>query len=131
MRTKVQAVLSVASVAERLVAEEAIRSCVKLPIARNPRAGREGKRAKMSEASIGDNGQLRSYVERISKLHEERKQLGDDVADVLQEAASGGFDKAALKETVKVYMEPEEKRAKRAQKDDALSTYLAALGLAQ
>jgi uncharacterized protein (UPF0335 family) len=85
----------------------------------------------MSEASIGDNGQLRSYVERISKLHEERKQLGDDVADVLQEAASGGFDKAALKETVKVYMEPEEKRAKRAQKDDALSTYLAALGLAQ
>ena len=85
----------------------------------------------MTTPSIGDNNQLRAYVERIARLHGERDELAHDISDVLQEAASNGFDKAALKETVKVFMEPAEKRAKRAQKDDALSVYLTALGLAQ
>lgn len=85
----------------------------------------------MSDASAEgfDNTQLVSYRDRLVRLHEERKALADDIADVLQEAASNGFDKAALKTVVRISMEDPAKRDKRAQVDDALSVYLSALGL--
>ena len=73
---------------------------------------------------------LQSYVERIAHLHGQRKEIADDIRDVLKEAASNGLDKAALKETVQVYMEDADKRAKRRENDDVLAVYLQALGLA-
>ena len=39
---------------------------------------------------------LRSIVERIERLEEERKALADDIKDIKNEAKSAGFDKAAL-----------------------------------
>lgn len=72
---------------------------------------------------------LKEYVERIIRLHETRKDLADDVSDLLKEAASNGYDKDALKETIKIVMEPADKRQKRMAKDDLLSVYLSALGL--
>lgn len=40
---------------------------------------------------------LRSYVERIQRLTEERQNLARDIADVLNEAKAEGFNKAAVK----------------------------------
>lgn len=45
---------------------------------------------------------LRSLVERIERLHEERKALGDDVADIYKEAKSAGFDVKALRACIRV-----------------------------
>jgi uncharacterized protein (UPF0335 family) len=73
--------------------------------------------------------QLKSLVERLTRLHEQRKEMADDIADVLKEAAGNGYDKAALKECVKIAMEDADKRQKRSEKDDTLSVYLSALGL--
>ena len=78
-----------------------------------------------------DASQLRAYVERAVRLKEEIASLNSDVADLYGEAASAGFDKAALKEVVKVAMAPADKREKLRQTDDALSVYLVAMGLAQ
>lgn len=78
-----------------------------------------------------DSSMLRSYVERAARLHEERKALADDIADILQEAASNGFDKGSLKKAVQIFMETPDKRAKRAETDAVLAVYLAALGIAQ
>lgn len=72
---------------------------------------------------------LKSLVERLTRLHEQRKEMADDIADVLKEASGNGYDKAALNECVKIAMEDADKRQKRSEKDDTLSVYLSALGL--
>jgi uncharacterized protein (UPF0335 family) len=54
------------------------------------------------QASIGTEyggiaaDRLRSIVERIERLEEERKALGDDIKDIKTEAKSAGFDVPAL-----------------------------------
>lgn len=45
---------------------------------------------------------LRSIVERIERLEEERKALGADIKDIYQEANSAGFDVKALKQLIRI-----------------------------
>lgn len=45
---------------------------------------------------------LRSLVDRIERLHEERKNLGSDIADIFKEAKSAGFEVKALKVLLRV-----------------------------
>lgn len=58
------------------------------------------------ETSVSVNGvaadRLRSIVGRIERLHQERKALGDDVADIYKEAKSAGFDVKALRACIRV-----------------------------
>lgn len=69
---------------------------------------------------------LRSYVERIERLEEERKALAEDVREVYAEAAGNGFDKKALRELIKL-------RSKDAseieEQEYLLHTYMIALGM--
>jgi uncharacterized protein (UPF0335 family) len=44
---------------------------------------------------------LRSIVDRIERLEEERKALADDIRDVKAEAKSAGFDVGALNELLR------------------------------
>jgi len=44
---------------------------------------------------------LRSIVDRIERLEEERKSLGEDIKDVYQEAKSAGFDVKALRQLIR------------------------------
>jgi uncharacterized protein (UPF0335 family) len=45
--------------------------------------------------------QLRSIVERIERLHEEKRALEEDIKEVYSEAAGNGFDKKIIREVVK------------------------------
>lgn len=45
---------------------------------------------------------LRSLVERIERLEEERKALGSDIKDIYQEAKSAGFDGKALRQIIRM-----------------------------
>jgi uncharacterized protein (UPF0335 family) len=45
---------------------------------------------------------LRSLVERIERLQEERKALGADIKDIFQEAKSAGFDVKALRQIIRM-----------------------------
>ena len=45
--------------------------------------------------------QLRSIVERIERMHAERKAISDDISEIYTEAKSNGFDTKALREVVK------------------------------
>lgn len=69
--------------------------------------------------------QLRQIVERIEKLHEERKAIASDISDVLSEAASAGYDKKAIKAVVSYRAKD---RAERESHDQIVQTYLVALG---
>lgn len=45
---------------------------------------------------------LRSLVERIERLEEERKALGADIRDVYTEAKSAGFDVPVLRQLIRL-----------------------------
>lgn len=45
---------------------------------------------------------LRSIVERIERLNEERKALGDDIKDVYTEAKSAGFDVPVIRKLIQI-----------------------------
>lgn len=83
-------------------------------------------------AEIGDNsgvagGELKALVERVERLHEERKALGDDVRDVFSEAKGRGFDVAAIKEIIKIRSKDP---AELQERDAILYLYKSALGMA-
>jgi uncharacterized protein (UPF0335 family) len=71
--------------------------------------------------------QLRLFIERIERLREERKGLGDDIRDVFAEAKSTGFDGKVMKEILRLRgMETHTRQ----EWDAVLETYRQALGLA-
>ena len=45
---------------------------------------------------------LRSFVERIERLEEEKKNYADDIKDVYSEAKSSGFDAKVLRQIVRM-----------------------------
>ncbi|MGE4218067.1 MAG: DUF2312 domain-containing protein [Alphaproteobacteria bacterium] len=71
---------------------------------------------------------LRSYIERIERLEEEKKALADDIRDVFAEAKGNGFDVKVMRQVLKLRkLEP----ADRQEQEMLLETYLAALGMAE
>jgi uncharacterized protein (UPF0335 family) len=72
--------------------------------------------------------QLKSIIERIERLEEEKKATSDDIRDVYAEAKGNGFDAKALRTIVKMRkMDVDERR----EQQDVLETYLHALGMLQ
>jgi uncharacterized protein (UPF0335 family) len=72
--------------------------------------------------------QLKSIIERIEKLEEEKKATGDDIKEVYAEAKGNGFDIKALRTIVRLRkMDTDERREQEA----VLETYMHALGMLQ
>ena len=70
--------------------------------------------------------QLRSIIERVEKLEEEKKAISDDIKDVFGEAKVNGFDVKALRSIIRLRkMETSE----REEHDAILETYMLALGM--
>ena len=69
---------------------------------------------------------LKAFVERVEKLEEEKKAIGDDIRDVYAEAKANGFDTKALRTVVRLRkLDVEERKEQEA----ILETYLQALGM--
>ncbi len=71
-------------------------------------------------------GQLRALVERIERLEEEKKTLGEDIAEVYEEAKGTGFDVKAIRELVKLRRKD---LAERQEEETILDLYKHALGM--
>ena len=69
---------------------------------------------------------LRSFIERIERLEEEKAALGADIREVYAEAKGNGYDVKALRQVVKLRKVDE---ADRREADLVLSTYMRALGM--
>lgn len=56
------------------------------------------------EAEVGGIAadRLRSIIERIERLEDERKALGSDIRDVLAEAKSAGFDVKVVRQVIRL-----------------------------
>ena len=72
------------------------------------------------------NGPLKSIVERIEKLEEEKQAIADDIKDVYAEAKSDGLDPKIIRKLISIRKQDS---AKRAHEEQMLSVYLAALGM--
>ena len=69
---------------------------------------------------------LRSLVERIERLEDERKALGNDIKDIYAEAKSAGFDVKVLRQLIRVRrQEPADVE----EQESLLDVYRRALGM--
>ena len=71
-------------------------------------------------------GQLKSIVERIERLEEDKKAIADDIKEVYAEAKANGFDIKTLR---KVVMLRKKDRSEREEEEAMLDLYLNALGM--
>jgi uncharacterized protein (UPF0335 family) len=70
--------------------------------------------------------QLRSFVERIERLEEEKAALGGDIRDLYAQAKSSGFDTKALKKIIRLRKQD---ASERRDEEAVLATYMHALGM--
>ncbi len=69
---------------------------------------------------------LRSLIERIERLEEEKKALSDDIREVYAEAKAEGFDAKTMRQVIRLRkMESNDRQEQEA----LLETYLSALGM--
>lgn len=84
----------------------------------------------ISEEDIQSGGvaadRLRSLVERIERLEEERKALTSDIKDIYLEAKSAGFDPKVLRELIKIR---KHEAAEVEEQETMLDIYRRALGM--
>ena len=71
-------------------------------------------------------GQLRTIIERIERLEEEKKTIADDIKDVYAEAKGNGFDTKALRTIVRLRKQDANERQ---EQEAMLELYKAALGM--
>ena len=72
-------------------------------------------------------GQLRSFIERIERLEEEKKGLSDDIRDVFAEAKGNGFDTKVMRQVIRLR---KKEPAERQEEEAILDLYMHALGMA-
>jgi uncharacterized protein (UPF0335 family) len=71
-------------------------------------------------------GQLKSLVERIERLEEEKKALAGDIKEVYGEAKAHGSDTKILRKVISLRKRD---RQERAEEEAMLDLYLSALGM--
>jgi uncharacterized protein (UPF0335 family) len=83
--------------------------------------------AKHEEGTAGfAQGKLRSFIERVERLEEEKAALGADIREVYSEAKGQGFDSKIMRQVVRLR---KMEAADRQEQEALLDVYLNALGM--
>jgi uncharacterized protein (UPF0335 family) len=69
---------------------------------------------------------LRSFIERVERLDEEKAAIGEDIKEVFSEAKAVGFDVKTMRKIIKLRKMDTEKRR---EEDELLDLYMAAIGM--
>jgi len=72
--------------------------------------------------------QLRSVVERLERLDEEKAAIANDIKEVFAEAKGNGFDTKTLRKVLRLRKQD---KAERQEEQALLDVYLHALGMAE
>lgn len=100
-------------------------------VASFPQGDDESQIAQANQEEAKDVGgvagqRLKSFLERIERLEEEKAALMEDIKEVYAEAKGVGFDAKTLRKLVSLRkMEPEKRR----EADDLLDLYKSAIGM--
>lgn len=79
----------------------------------------------MTDTGI-DVERLRSYIERIEHIEDERKALQNDIKEIFEEVKSANFDVKAVKTLLKIRAKDPDEQA---QEDFIVQAYRKALGI--
>ena len=80
----------------------------------------------MDDKTAIAQGQIRSIVERIERLEEEKKAIAGDIKEVYAEAKANGFDTKTLRKVVTLRKKD---AAEREEEEAMLALYMNALGM--
>ncbi len=80
----------------------------------------------MSDATIAGD-QLKSIVERLENLEEEKQAIAEQIREVMAEAKGSGFDTKILRQLLKLRKMQEHDRL---EQEELLEVYKAAIGMA-
>ncbi len=80
----------------------------------------------MAKAGGVAGERLRSFIERVERLEEERAGIGADIREVYAEAKSAGFDAKIMRQIVRLRRMD---TAERQEEEALLETYQRALGM--
>ncbi len=69
---------------------------------------------------------LKSFLDRIERLEEEKKALADDIKDIYAEAKGVGFDPKIMRKILRLQKMETEKRR---EEEELLDLYKAAIGM--
>ena len=84
--------------------------------------------AEATGAGVGiARDQLKSVIERIERLEEEKQAIADDIKEVYAEAKGNGFDTKIIRQVIRIRKQD---TAERQEQEALLDVYLAALGMA-
>ena len=90
-----------------------------------PTASSTGSASKANTGGIAAD-RLRSIIERIERLEEERKALGSDIKDIFAEAKSAGFDVKVIRQVIRIR---KQEPADVEEQETLLDVYRRALGM--
>lgn len=71
---------------------------------------------------------LKSFIERVERLEEEKKALAEDVRDIYSEAKATGFDPKIMRKIISLRKTNLEKRR---EEQELLELYMSAIGMAE
>jgi uncharacterized protein (UPF0335 family) len=83
----------------------------------NPKSGQVGGIA---------GEQLRAIIDRVERLHEERKAIGEDIKDIYSEARGNGFDCKVIQHLIKLRAQDPSERD---EFDTMVEVYARAIGM--
>ncbi len=91
-------------------------------------AGHDDAPADTAGSSVGGIAadRLRSIIERVERLEEERKALGSDIKDIFAEAKSAGFDVKVIRQIIRIR---KQEPADVEEQETLLDIYRRALGM--
>jgi uncharacterized protein (UPF0335 family) len=72
-----------------------------------------------------DGDLLKSYVQRIANLHQQKREIQEDIKDIYVVVKSAGYDPKIVRSIIKRMEEDPQKRAER---EELIQIYLDALG---
>jgi uncharacterized protein (UPF0335 family) len=81
----------------------------------------------MAEVGGIAGDQLRSYIERIERLEEEKAALAQDISEIFSEAKGNGFDVKIMRQIIKLRKLDREDRQ---EQEELIQLYQHAIGMA-
>lgn len=91
---------------------------------------RQNEPQKMEATNIHDisGNRLKSFIERIERLEEEKGAIAEDIRDIYAEAKGTGFDPKVMRKIVSLRKTELEKRR---EEQELLELYMSAIGMVE
>jgi len=89
---------------------------------------KETPKADTTDVGGVSGDRLKSFIERVERLNEEKSAISEDISDVYGEAKATGFDPKIMRKIVSLRKSNLEKRR---EEQELLELYMSAIGMAE